>query len=49
MRNRVLYLYTPDGFGRSKMAEALDKVLNVPLTARYWRTVLTLQSMLAAI
>ncbi|MBQ9353962.1 MULTISPECIES: DUF1697 domain-containing protein [unclassified Phyllobacterium] len=49
VRNRVLYLYTPDGFGRSKMAEALDKVLKVPLTARNWRTVLTLQSMLAAI
>lgn len=49
LRNRVLYLYTPDGFGTSKLALALDKVLKVPLTARNWRTVLTLQEMAAAI
>jgi len=41
----VLYLYTPDGFGRSKVAEALDKVLKVPLTARNWNTVLKLAEM----
>jgi uncharacterized protein (DUF1697 family) len=41
----VLYLYTPDGFGRSKVAEALDKVLRVPLTARNWNTVLKLAAM----
>ena len=41
----VLYLYTPDGFGRSKVAEALDKVLKVPLTARNWKTVLKLADM----
>jgi uncharacterized protein (DUF1697 family) len=49
LRNRVLYLYTPDGFGTSKLALALDKVLKVPLTARNWRTVLTLQKMAAEI
>ncbi|PSH68519.1 hypothetical protein CU102_12145 [Phyllobacterium brassicacearum] len=49
LRNRVLYLYTPDGFGTSKLALALDKVLKVPLTARNWRTVLTIQKMAAAI
>ena len=49
LRNRVLYLYTPEGFGTSKLAGALDKVLKVPLTARNWRTVLTLQDMAAAI
>ena len=41
----VLYLYTPDGFGKSKVAEALDKVLKVPLTARNWNTVLKLGEM----
>lgn len=41
----VLYLFTPDGFGTSKLAEALDRVLRVPLTARNWRTVLTLMEM----
>lgn len=49
LRNRVLYLYTPDGFGTSKLALSLDKVLKVPLTARNWRTVQTLQEMAAAI
>ncbi len=49
LRNRILYLYTPDGFGTSKLALALDKVLKVPLTARNWRTVLTLQEMASAI
>ncbi len=41
----VLYLFTPDGFGISKLAGAMDKVLAVPLTARNWRTVLTLLEM----
>lgn len=45
----VLYLYTPDGFGRSKVAEMLDRVLKVPLTARNWNTVLKLQEMAAKI
>ena len=49
LRNRVLYLYTPDGFGTSKLALALDKALKVPLTARNWRTVLALQELAAAI
>jgi uncharacterized protein (DUF1697 family) len=44
----VLYLHTPDGFGRSKVAAALDKVLKVPLTARNWNTVLKLQQMAEA-
>jgi uncharacterized protein (DUF1697 family) len=41
----VLYLYTPDGFGKSRVAESLDKVLKVPLTARNWNTVLKLAEM----
>ncbi len=49
IRNRVLYLYTPDGFGTSKLALALDRVLKVPLTARNWRTVLALQELAAAV
>ncbi|PSH66207.1 MULTISPECIES: DUF1697 domain-containing protein [Phyllobacterium] len=49
LRNRVLYLYTPDGFGTSKLALALDNALKVPLTARNWRTVLMLQEIAASI
>ena len=48
LRDGVLYLYTPDGFGRSTVASALDKVLKVPLTARNWNTVLKLRDMAEA-
>ena len=44
----VLYLHTPDGFGVSKVAEALDRVLKLPWTARNWNTVLKLQEMTLA-
>lgn len=39
---RVLYLYTPDGFGRSKLAARAEKILGVPATARNWNTVVKL-------
>lgn len=45
VRDGALYLHTPDGFGRSKVAESLDRALKVPLTARNWNTVLKLQDM----
>ncbi len=48
IRNRVLYLYTPNGFGTSPLAAALDKALQVPLTSRNWRTVLALQELAEA-
>lgn len=35
----VFYLYTPDGFGKSKLADRSGKLLGVPATARNWRTV----------
>lgn len=44
-RDGVIYLYTPDGFGTSKVAAVLDRTLKVPLTARNWNTVLKLQEM----
>jgi len=45
LKDGVLYLHAPDGFGRSKVAANLDRVLKVPLTGRNWRTVLTLMDM----
>jgi uncharacterized protein (DUF1697 family) len=36
---RVLYLHTPDGFGVSKLAARIEKLLGVAATARNWRTV----------
>lgn len=35
----ALYLHTPNGFGRSKLAEVIDRKLKVPATARNWRSV----------
>jgi len=35
----VAWLFTPGGFGRSKLAERLEAVVGCPLTARNLRTV----------
>ena len=35
----VLYLHTPEGFGKSKLAAKAERCLGVPATARNWRTV----------
>ena len=40
--DRVAYVHTPHGFGRSKMAEKFDKWIGVTNTARNWNTVLKL-------
>ncbi len=46
---RDLYLYTPDGIGRSKLVTVLsDRRLGVAGTARNWRTVTTLAAMATA-
>jgi uncharacterized protein (DUF1697 family) len=37
--NKVFYLHTPDGIGRSKLAENAGKGWGVAITARNWRTV----------
>lgn len=37
--DKVYYLYTPDGVGRSKLGARAEKLLGVPATARNWRTV----------
>ncbi|MEW9838396.1 DUF1697 domain-containing protein [Mesorhizobium marinum] len=45
----VAYLYTPDGFGTSKLAEKFDKGIGVPNTARNWNTVIALAKLADAI
>ena len=45
LADRIFYLHAPDGIGRSKLAEKVGKALNVPMTARNWRTVTTLLTM----
>lgn len=37
--DKVFYLHAPDGIGRSRLAEKVEKALGVATTARNWRTV----------
>ena len=39
LSDKIFYLYAPDGIGRSKLAEQVEKALGVAATARNWRTV----------
>jgi uncharacterized protein (DUF1697 family) len=39
LSNKIFYLHAPDGIGRSKLAEQVEKALGVAATARNWRTV----------
>ena len=48
LKGRVFYLHTPDGFGKSKLAERAERLLGVSATARNWRTVTTLVEMAQA-
>ena len=43
--NQVIYLHAPNGIGRSKFVQNIDRTLDVSTTARNWRTVETLQTM----
>lgn len=44
--DRVFYLHTPDGYGRSKLAARVEAALGVAATARNWRTVTRLRAMI---
>jgi uncharacterized protein (DUF1697 family) len=39
LKNEVFYFYTPQGFGISKLAAKVERLLGVDTTARNWRTV----------
>jgi uncharacterized protein (DUF1697 family) len=39
LAGRVFYLHAPDGYGTSKLAAQVEKLLGVDATARNWRTV----------
>jgi uncharacterized protein (DUF1697 family) len=45
----VFYLHAPDGIGRSKLAEKVERALGVAATARNWRTVSKLLEMGTAV
>jgi len=40
-----VYLWLPDGMGRSKIAPAVERTLKAPMTARNWNTVAELAAM----
>jgi uncharacterized protein (DUF1697 family) len=48
LKGKVFYLYTPDGFGISKLGARVEQLLGVAATARNWRTVTTLLDMAKA-
>jgi uncharacterized protein (DUF1697 family) len=39
LRGREIYLWCPDGLGRSKVFNGLERLLGTPATVRNWRTV----------
>ncbi len=45
LSGKVFYLHAPDGFGRSKLAAAAERLLGVPATGRNWNTVCKLAEM----
>jgi uncharacterized protein (DUF1697 family) len=48
LEGRVFYLHTPDGFGTSKLAARVERLLGVEATARNWRTVTAILEMAMA-
>lgn len=45
----TLYLYTPDGMGKSELGNSIERRLKVPMTGRNWNTVLALKEMAAGL
>ena len=45
IKGNVLYLYAPNGIGRSKLAASIEKCMGVPVTARNLNTVNKLSEM----
>ena len=48
LTDRVFYLHAPNGLGRSKLAQRVERLLGVEATARNWRTVNRLLAMAQA-
>lgn len=46
LKGKTLYLYAPDGVGRSKVATSIEKCLGVSVTSRNFNTIIKIQSML---
>ncbi|MEE9352738.1 MAG: DUF1697 domain-containing protein [Thiotrichaceae bacterium] len=48
IKDKVFYLYAPDGIGRSKLVANVEKKLGVAATARNWNSVNKINAMLDA-
>ncbi len=48
LKDKVFYLFAPEGVGRSKLAAKVEKLLAVPATARNWNTVSKLYEILVS-
>lgn len=46
LKGKVFYLHAPEGIGRSKLAEKIEKHMGVPMTMRNWNTVTKLHLLL---
>ena len=47
LTDSAVYVFAPNGVGRSKLAGGMEKCLGVPATARNWRTVSKIGEMLS--
>jgi len=47
LKNKIFYLYAPDGIGKSKLVAKIESCLGVPATGRNLNTINKIQSMLA--
>jgi uncharacterized protein (DUF1697 family) len=45
LSDQVFYLHAPEGVGRSRLAAGAEKLLDVPMTDRNWRTVCKIMEM----
>jgi len=46
LKGKIFYLHAPEGIGRSKLAEKIEKHLGVGMTMRNWNTVMKLSEIL---
>lgn len=47
--NTAIYLHAPDGIGRSKLAERMERLSGTKATARNWNTIAKLSQLCAAL
>lgn len=46
LKGKVFYLHAPEGIGRSKLADKIEKHLGVSMTMRNWNTILKISQLI---